>query len=100
MDRGQIEIQENVVIVVDHVSCLLDIAQGTPCMRSKPLHQTVHSPPGIITLSSPPLAMLVANASFVFEDDGSIQQEEEEVENIWHWMVRCAVCYYACGETG
>ena len=42
--------------------------------------------------------MLVANASFVFKDAGSIQKEEKEVENIWHRMIRCAVCYYACGD--
>ena len=58
-----------------------------------------HSPPGIITLSIPPIAMLVANDSFVFKDAGSIQQEEEEGENIWHRMRRCAGCY-ACGGTG
>ena len=58
-----------------------------------------HSPPGIKSLSILPLAMLVANASFVFKDAGSIQKEEE-VENIWHRMRRCAVCCYACGETG
>ena len=92
--------QENVIIVVDDVSCLLDIVQGIPCMRSKPLHQTMHSPPGIITLSITLIAMLVANASFAFKDAGSIQQEEDEGENIWHRMRRCAVCCYACGETG
>ena len=55
---------------------------------------------GVQTCALPIFAMLVANASFVFEDAGSIQQEEDEGENIWHWMRRCAVCCYACGETG
>ena len=96
--------RENVenVVVADNVSCLLDLAHGTPYMRSK----HAHSPPGIITLSTPPFpATLVANSAvegiisvrrlnsfFPFKDAGIIKQEEEQVENIWRRKIPCAVC--------
>ena len=90
---GKLRCRENVenFVVLDNVSCLPDLAQGTPYMRPKPLHQAVHAPLGVITLSIPSFAMLIANASFVFKDAGSIQQEEGEVENILRQKIRCAV---------
>jgi hypothetical protein len=42
---GKLRCRENVIIVIDDVSCLPDLAQGTPCMRSNPLHQTCALPP-------------------------------------------------------
>ena len=93
--------RENVenFVVLDNVSCLPDLAQGTPYMRPKPLHQAVHAPLGVITLSIPSFAMLIANASFVFKDAGSIRQEKK-VKNVCRQKIRRAVSYYACGETG
>ena len=88
---------KNIVVVIDNVSCLPDLAQGTPYSVQTTRSRRAHSPPGIKALSIPPLAMLVTNASFVFKDGGGIQQEAE-VENILASM--CALCYYACGETG
>ena len=32
---------ENVVVIINNISCLPDLAQSTPYMRPKPLHQTV-----------------------------------------------------------
>ena len=93
--------RENVenFVVLDNVSRLPDLAQGTPYMHPKPLHQAVSAPLGVITLSIPSFTLLIAGASFVFKDAGSIRQEKE-VKNICRQKIRCAVSYYACGETG
>ena len=96
--------RENVenVVVADNVSCLLDLAHGTPYKRSK--HAL--SPPGIITLSTPSFpATLVANSAiegiisvwhlnsfFPFKDAYSIKQKEAQVENIWRQKIPRAVC--------